>query len=74
MAVGVLLLNFPSQYIFSLLLFLTKYRDLFLPNSEIHDIDTPFNCNLHLPSTNLTLVQKGIFLLWKQYLPFTNSH
>ena len=55
------ILTFPSQYIFSLLLFVTKYRDLFLSNSEIHDIDTRFNCNLRLPSTNLILVQKGVF-------------
>jgi len=55
------ILTFPSQYIFSMLLFVTKYRDLLLSNSEIHDIDTRFNCNLHLPSTNLTLVQKAVF-------------
>jgi len=55
------ILTFTSQYIFSMLLFVTKYRDLFLSNSEIHDIDTHFNCNIYLPSTNLTLVQKGDF-------------
>jgi hypothetical protein len=31
-----------------------------LSNSEIHDKNTRFNLNLHLPSTNLTLVQKGV--------------
>ena len=55
------ILTFPSQYIFSLLLFVAKYTDLFLSISEIHDIITRFNYNLHLPSTNLTLVQKGVF-------------
>jgi len=29
-------------------------------HSEIHDINTRHNHNLHLPSTNLTLVQKGV--------------
>jgi len=29
-----------------------------LSNSEIHDRNTRFKHNLHLPSTNLTLVQK----------------
>ena len=29
-------------------------------NSEIHDINTRHNHNLHLPSTNLTLVQKVV--------------
>ena len=55
------ILTSPSLYIFSLLLFVSKYRDLFLSNSEIHDIHTHFNYNLHLPSTDLTLVQKGVF-------------
>ena len=27
---------------------------------EIHDLNACFNHNLHLPSTNLTLVQKGV--------------
>ena len=40
--------------------FVHKNRDLFLSNSEIHYINTRYNYNLHLPSTNLTLVQKGV--------------
>jgi len=52
--------SLPSQYIFSLLVFVNKNRGLFQSNSEIHDLNTRFNCNLHLPSTNLTLVQKGV--------------
>jgi hypothetical protein len=31
-----------------------------LSNSEIHDKNTLFSLNLHLPSTNLTMVQKGV--------------
>jgi len=54
------ILPLPSQYIFSLLLFVNKNRDLFLSNSEIHKINTRYNQNLHLPSTNLTLVQRGV--------------
>jgi len=49
-----------SQYIFSLLVFVNKNRSCFISNSEIHDINTRHNHNLHLPSTNLTLVQKGV--------------
>jgi len=52
----------PSQYIFSLLAFVNKDRSCFISNSEIHDINTHHNHNLHLPSTNLTLVQKGVLL------------
>jgi hypothetical protein len=54
------ILSLPSQYIFSLLIFVNKNRGLFLSNSEIHDINTRYNYNLHLPSTNLILVQKRV--------------
>jgi len=54
------ILTLPSQYIFSLLVFVAKNRDLFLSNSEIHDINTRYNYDLRLPTTNLTLVQKGV--------------
>jgi hypothetical protein len=50
----------PFQYIFSLIVFVNKNRELFLSNSEIHEINTRYNQNLHLPSTNFTLVQKGV--------------
>jgi hypothetical protein len=50
----------PSQYIFSILVFVNGNSDLFQLNSEIHDLNTRYNCNLHLPSTQLTLVQKGV--------------
>jgi len=54
------ILSLPSQYIFSLHVFVKKNRGLFQSNSEIHDLNTRFNHNLHLPSTNFTLV------FWKQ--------
>ena len=54
------ILSLPSHYIFSLLVFVNKNRKLFLSNSEIHDMNTRFNYNFHLPPTNLTLVQKGV--------------
>jgi len=54
------ILTFPSQYIYSLLVFVVKNGDLFLFNSEVHNLNTRFRDNLHLPSTNLTIVQKGV--------------
>ena len=54
------ILTLPSQYIFSLLIFVVKNRDLFLFNSEIHNINTHNNSDLHMPNTNLTIVQKGV--------------
>jgi len=52
--------SLSSQYIFSLLVFVNKNRGLFLSNSEIHGMNTHFKYNLHLPSTDLTLVHKGV--------------
>jgi len=54
------ILSLPSQYIFSLLVFVIKNRDFFQSNYEIHNLNTRYNRNLHLPSTNLTSVQKGV--------------
>ena len=54
------ILPLPSQYIFSLLVFVNKNKELFLTNSEIHDLNTRYIHNLHLPFTSLKLVQKGV--------------
>jgi hypothetical protein len=53
------ILTVSSQYTFSLLVFVTKNRELFLSNADIHYIYTQYNYNLHPASTNLTLLQKG---------------
>jgi hypothetical protein len=58
------ILTVSSQCIFSLLVFVIKNMGFFLSNSEIHDINTRYNYNFHLPFTNLTSVQK-ISVLWK---------
>ena len=54
------ILPLPSQYIFSILVFGNGNSDLFQLNSEIRDLNTRYKCNLHLSSTHLTLVQKGV--------------
>ena len=54
------ILTLPSQYIYSLLVFVVKNRDLFLLNSQIHNLNTRHKHDLHLPLTNLTLVQRGV--------------
>jgi len=54
------ILSLPSQYIFSLFVFVNTNRGLFQSTSEIHDLNTRFNHNSQLPSTNLTLVQRGV--------------
>jgi len=54
------ILSLPSQYIFSLLVVVNNNRGLFQSSSEIHNLNTRFNHNLHLPSTNFTSVQKAV--------------
>jgi hypothetical protein len=54
------ILPLPSQYNFSLLLVTIKNKNYFTSNTDIHDINTHYNYNLHLPSTNLSIVQKGV--------------
>jgi len=54
------ILTLPGQYILSLLLFMTKYSEFFPLNSDIHDPNTRYNDNLHPPTSNLKLVQKGV--------------
>jgi len=55
------ILTLPGQYVYSLLMFVNKSRECFLSNSNIHGRNTRNNLNLHLPTTNLKLVQKGVY-------------
>jgi len=52
------ILPLQFQYIFSLLLFVVKNKDLYTTNQEIHNITTRSNINLHPPVCNLTVFQK----------------
>jgi hypothetical protein len=54
------MLPLQSQFIFSILLFVVKNRNCFRSNTDIHDMKTRFNHNLHLPTTNLSVVQRGV--------------
>ena len=55
------ILPLKSQYTFSLLLFVTKNRDLYELNSEIRNINTRFSSDLPTPTANLTTFQKCPF-------------
>jgi len=55
------ILPLKSQYIFPLLLFVAKNRDLYESNSEIHNINTRFSSDLHTPTANWTTFQTGPF-------------
>jgi len=50
-----------SQYIFHLISFVAKNRDLYESNSEIPNTNTRFGSDLHTPTANLTTFQKGPF-------------
>jgi hypothetical protein len=58
---GLEILPLQSQYIFSVLLFVVKNKDLYTTNQEIHNINTRSNINLHPPVCNLTVFQKGAY-------------
>jgi len=49
------------MYIFSVLLFVVKNKDLYTTNQEIRNITTRSNINLHPPVCNLTVFQKGAY-------------
>ena len=50
-----------SQYIFSLLTFVSNNREQYFANSEIHNINTRHNSNLHLPTAHLDIYQKAVY-------------
>jgi hypothetical protein len=60
------ILPLPSQYIFSLLMFMIRNRSQFLVNSEIHHINTRQHGNFHQPSVNVAKYQKGVCYLGVQ--------
>jgi len=55
------ILPFQSLYIYSILLFVTKNKDKFLSNSQVHKINTRQSFNLYVPTANLTVYQKGVY-------------
>ena len=55
------ILLLKSQFIFSLLSFVAKNRDLYGSNSELHTINTRFSFDSHTPTANLPTFQKRPF-------------
>jgi len=55
------ILPVQSQYICSILLFVTKNKDQYLFNSQVHKINTRQTSNLYLPTANLATYQKGFY-------------
>jgi hypothetical protein len=57
------ILPLPSQYIFSLLLFMVRNKNQFTVNSEIYHTDSRQHANFHQTSVNVTKYQKGLYCL-----------
>jgi hypothetical protein len=55
------ILTLYSQYIYSTLMFVVKHKDIFQVNTEDHGINTHHKLDLHVPSTRLTRMQKGLY-------------
>ena len=55
------ILPIQSQYIFSILLFVTKNKDQFLSNSQANKINTRHTSDLYIPTANLAIYKKGIY-------------
>ena len=53
------ILPLVSQYILSIVLFMTHNKDLLNMDSEIHSFSTRGNTNFFQPMTNLKMCQKG---------------
>ena len=57
------ILPLMSQYILSLLTFVSNNKEQYFRNSEIHNINTRHTSNLHLPKAYLNIYQKGVYYL-----------
>ena len=55
------ILTLMSQYILSLLTFVSNNSEQYFANSEIHNINTRHTSNLHLPRAHLNIYQKGVY-------------
>ena len=55
------ILPFYSQYIFSILIYIINNRHLFITNQEVHNVNIRSNLKFHVPGSNLTKFQKGVY-------------
>jgi len=55
------ILPLQSQYVFSLMMFVAKNREIFVINANFHNFPTRSHNDLHLPNANLSVFQKGVY-------------
>jgi len=61
------ILTLYSEYIFSILMFVVKHKDIFTFNNELHKINTRHKLDLHVPSAKLTKVKKEFIIQVSHY-------
>jgi hypothetical protein len=62
------ILPLQSQYLLTLLMFVVKNKELFKMNSDVHNFNTRSSYDLHLPTANLTVFQKGVWYSASQFI------
>jgi len=55
------ILPLMSQYVLSVLIFVSNNKEQYFTNSEIHNTSTRHTSNLHLTRTHLNIYQKGVY-------------
>jgi hypothetical protein len=55
------ILPMRSQYIYSLMMFVIKNRDIFITNKDHHEFKTRQDVNLHMHQVNLAIYGKGMY-------------
>jgi hypothetical protein len=55
------ILLLASKFLLSLSSFVADNTETFQTNSDIHNISTRYRYNLHVPKTNLSKYQKGVY-------------
>ena len=72
------ILQVPSLYILSLLLFTTRNKEQFLTHSQIHRVTTRQSFNLYVPSANMTIYQKVVYYqgikIYSHYQKLLNTY
>jgi hypothetical protein len=66
------IVSLASKFLLSLSSFVVDNIEAFQTNSDVHNISTRYRYNLHVPNTNLSKYQKGIYYsgmrLFNEYL------
>jgi hypothetical protein len=55
------ILPLASEFLLSLLSFVVDNMEKYQTNSDIHSISTRYRYNLHVPNSNLSKYQKGVY-------------